>query len=111
MLQSALSALVHLNALRAFEAAARQLSFAAAATELNVTPSAISQQIRTLEEYLEVPLLVRSKVGISLTPQARDAYPAIREGLEPLIGLERLRSSAHDWLVTLTAPPSFAAQW
>lgn len=112
MLKSARSALVHLNALRAFEAAARQLSFAAAATELNVTPSAISQQIRTLEEYLEVPLFVRSKVGISLTPQARDAYPAIREGLEQLaIGLERLRSSAHDRLVTLTAPPSFAAQW
>lgn len=106
------SSLVHLNALRAFEAAARQLSFAAAASELNVTPSAISQQIRTLEEYLDTPLFVRSKVGITLTPQARDAYPAIREGLEHLtLGFERLRSSRHDRLVTLTAPPSLAAQW
>src|SRR5512138_688858 len=106
------SSLVHLNALRAFEAAARQLSFAAAANELNVTPSAISQQIRTLEEYLDTPLFVRSKVGITLTPQARDAYPAIREGLEHLtLGFERLRSSRHDRLVTLTAPPSLAAQW
>jgi LysR family glycine cleavage system transcriptional activator len=110
--KSGRSSLVHLNALRAFEAAARQLSFAAAASELNVTPSAISQQIRTLEEYLDTPLFVRSKVGITLTPQARDAYPAIREGLEQLtIGLERLRSSQHDRLVTLTAPPSLAAQW
>jgi len=106
------SSLVHLNALRAFEAAARQLSFAAAAQELNVTPSAISQQIRTLEEYLDTPLFVRSKVGITLTPQARDAYPAIREGLEQLtLGFERLRSSRHDRLVTLTAPPSLAARW
>jgi LysR family transcriptional regulator, glycine cleavage system transcriptional activator len=63
--------LVHLNALRAFEAAARHLSFVAAADELNVTPSAISQQIRALEEYLDVPLFVRSKVGVTLTPQAR----------------------------------------
>jgi LysR family glycine cleavage system transcriptional activator len=112
MLKPARSSLVHLNALRAFEAAARQLSFAAAASELNVTPSAISQQIRTLEEYLNMPLFIRSKVGITLTPQARDAYPAIRDGLEQLArGFERLRFSQHDRLVTLTAPPSFAAHW
>lgn len=112
MLKPARSSLVHLNALRAFEAAARRLSFAAAASELNVTPSAISQQIRTLEEYLDMPLFIRSKVGITLTPQARDAYPTIRDGLEQLtLGLERLRFSQADRLVTLTAPPSFAAQW
>lgn len=112
MLKPARSTLVHLNALRAFEAAARQLSFAAAASELNVTPSAISQQIRTLEDYLEAPLFVRSKVGIALTPQARDALPAIREGLDRLTaGFEKLRYARHDRLVTLTSPPSFAAQW
>ena len=112
MLKPSRSSLVHLNALRAFEAAARQLSFAAAASELNVTPSAISQQIRTLEEYLDMPLFFRSKVGITLTPQARDAYPTIRDGLDQLaLGFERLRFSQHDRIVTLTAPPSFAAQW
>ncbi len=112
MLKPARSSLVHLNALRAFEAAARLLSFAAAASELHVTPSAISQQIRSLEDYLEMPLFFRSKVGITLTPQARDAYPTIRDGLEQLArGFERLRFSQHDRLVTLTVPPSFAAQW
>ncbi len=112
MLKPSRSSLVHLNALRAFEAAARRLSFAAAASELNVTPSAISQQIRTLEEYLDTPLFIRSKVGITLTPQAQDAYPAIRDGLEQLtLGFERLRFSHQDRLVTLTAPPSFASQW
>jgi len=104
--------LVHLNALRAFEAAARHLSFVAAADELNVTPSAISQQIRALEEYLDVPLFVRSKVGVTLTPQARAAYPDIRDGLQRLSeGLSVLRGSGQDRLVTMTAPPSFAGKW
>jgi LysR family glycine cleavage system transcriptional activator len=104
--------LVHLNALRAFEAAARHLSFAAAAEELNVTPPAISQHIRALEEYLDAALFVRTKSGIALTPQARAAYPDIREGLEQLAaGLTKLRGAAQDVLVTLTVPPSFAAKW
>jgi LysR family glycine cleavage system transcriptional activator len=104
--------LVHLKALRAFEAAARHLSFVAAAEELNVTPPAISQLIRTLEEYLDVQLFVRSKVGVTLTPQAREAYPDIRDGLLQLAaGLDRLRGSGQDRLVTLSVPPSFAAKW
>lgn len=104
--------LVHLNALRAFEAAARHVSFVAAADELNVTPSAISQQIRTLEEYIGATLFVRSKVGVALTPLAREAYPEIRDGLEQLAaGLSKLRGSGEDRLVTMTAPPSFAAKW
>jgi LysR family glycine cleavage system transcriptional activator len=104
--------LVHLNALRAFEAAARHLSFVAAADELNVTPSAISQQIRALEEYLNVPLFVRSKVGITLTSQAQAAYPDIRDGLQRLAqALGALRGSGEDRLVTMTAPPSFAGKW
>lgn len=104
--------LVHLNALRAFEAALRHQSFVAAADELNVTASAISQQIRTLEEYLETPLFVRSKVGISPTAQAREAYPEIRDGLARLAaGLQKLRAPSGDNLVTMTVPPSFAAKW
>jgi LysR family glycine cleavage system transcriptional activator len=104
--------LVHLNALRAFEAAARHLSFVAAAEELNVTPPAISQHIRALEEYLNVRLFVRSKVGLSLTPEARAAYLDIKEGLERMAaGLARLRGSGIDHIVTMTVPPSFAAKW
>lgn len=104
--------LVHLNALRAFEAAARHLSFSAAAEELNVTPSAISQHIQLLEDYLNAPLFVRAKVGVSLTPQAREAYPDIRDGLLRLSnGLARLRGSGMDRIVTLTAAPSFTAKW
>jgi LysR family glycine cleavage system transcriptional activator len=112
LIQTQQQKLVHLNALRAFEAAARHLSFVAAADELNVTPPAISQQIRTLEEYLDAPLFVRSKVGVTLTPQARDAYPDIRDGLLQLAaGLNKLRGSGQDRLVTLSVPPSFAAKW
>jgi LysR family glycine cleavage system transcriptional activator len=104
--------LVHLNALRAFEAAARHLSFSAAAEELNVTPPAISQQIQLLEEYLGNPLFLRSKTGVSLTPQARAAYPDIRDGLQRLSNaLARLRGSGVDRIVTLTAAPSFTAKW
>jgi len=112
MLNPARQKLVHLNALRAFEAAARLSSFVAAADELNVSPSAISQQIRTLEEYLESPLFLRSKVGIALTPQAREAYPDIRDGLAQLAaGMAKLRAAGGDYLVTITVPPSFAAKW
>jgi LysR family glycine cleavage system transcriptional activator len=104
--------LVYLNALRAFEAAARHSSFATAAEELTVTPPAISQHIRALEDYLGVPLFVRSKAGVALTPKARDAYPDIRDGLERLSsGLARLRGSGLDRVVTMTVPPSFAAKW
>ena len=105
-------ATVHLNALRAFEAAARHLSFAAAAEELHVTPSAISQQVRTLEDYLGHPLFVRSPAGLQLTRTAEEAYPELRRGLDHLAaGLGRLRGEWKDTVVTLTAPISFAAKW
>lgn len=104
--------LVHLNALRAFEAAARHASFVAAADELNVTPPAISQHIRALEEYLGVRLFLRSRTGVVLTQEAREAYPDIRDGLARVAtGMDRLRGSSRDRIVTLTAPPSFAAAW
>ena len=104
--------LVHLNALRAFEAAARQLSFVAAAEELNVTPSAISQHIKSLEDYLGVKLFQRSKVGISLTQEARAAYPDVKDGLDRLVsGLTKMRGAGVDHIITVTMPPSFAAKW
>lgn len=103
---------VHLNALRAFEAAARLLSFAAAGEELHVTPSAISQQIRTLEDYLGIALFHRSAGGITLTAEAIEAYPDIRDGLAHLAaGLGKMRPAWRDAIVTLSVPTSFAAKW
>jgi LysR family glycine cleavage system transcriptional activator len=104
--------LVHLNALRAFEAAARHLSFVAAAEELNVSASAVSQQIQTLEDYLGAPLFLRTRTGLVLTPAAGDAYPDIRDGLAQLgTGLARLRGAGADNVLTMTVMPSFAAKW
>jgi LysR family transcriptional regulator, glycine cleavage system transcriptional activator len=103
---------VHLNALRAFEAAARHLSFAAAGEELHVTPSAISQQVRTLEDYLGIPLFHRTAGSIALTAEAIDAYPDIHEGLARLVaGLGKMRPAWRDAIVTLSVPTSFAAKW
>jgi LysR family glycine cleavage system transcriptional activator len=79
---------------------------------LNVTASAISQQIQTLEDYLDSPLFLRTKTGLVLTPAARDAYPDIRDGLAQLgTGLARLRGAGVDNIVTMTVMPSFAAKW
>lgn len=103
---------VHLNALRAFEAAARHLSFVVAAEELHVTPSAISQQVRTLENYLGLKLFVRSATGVRLTPEAAAAYPEVRQGLAHLAAaIDKLRGDWRDGVVTLTLPISFAAKW
>lgn len=104
--------LVHLNALRAFEAAARLSSFAAAAEELNVTASAISQQVRTLEEYLGAELFLRTKTGVALTPPAREAYADVRDGLAKLAtGLGKMQGDWRGNAVTITAPTSFVAKW
>lgn len=69
-----------LNALRAFEAAARLLSFQMAAKELFVTPSALSYQIRQLEEYVELPLFNRLNRAVTLTEAGERLYPDIHEG-------------------------------
>src|SRR2546421_3386197 len=66
-----------LNALRAFEAAARHANFARAARELNVTPGALSHQIRALERLLDVALFERQARGVTLTPQGRTLYPGL----------------------------------
>jgi LysR family glycine cleavage system transcriptional activator len=103
---------VHLNALRAFEAAARHSSFVAAAEELSVTPSAISQQVRTLEDYLGIRLFVRAPTGLTLTAEAIEAYPDVRQGLAHLAtALGKMRGDWRDAVVTLTVPISFAAKW
>ena len=104
-----------LNALRAFEASARHQSFSLAAQELSVTPAAVGQLVRTLEDWLGSPLFVRSTSGrarLVTTEVAEQALPDIRAGLERLaVGLERLRSGSAGGVLTVTVSPAFAAKW
>lgn len=101
-----------LNALKAFEAAARHLSVKKAAIELNVTPAAVSHQIRTLEEYLGIQLFHRYNRALELTDAARACLPKLREGFSCLAqAVERLRTHQSGGVLTVSAAPSFAARW
>src|ERR1700751_428588 len=101
-----------LNALRAFEAAARHLNFSRAADELSVTPGAVSQQIQNLEDYVGAALFKRTPKGLLLTDAAPTALPALREAFDRLAEAASLLTAAVDGRrLTLTAPPSFAAKW
>ncbi|GJG97553.1 transcriptional regulator GcvA [Cupriavidus pauculus] len=106
---------VHLNALRAFEASARHQSFSMAAAELNVTPAAVGQLVRTLEEWLGTPLFHRTSSGrVRLIPTeaAERALPDIRAGFDRLVlGVERLKEGATSGVLTVTVSPAFAAKW
>lgn len=106
---------VHLNALRAFEASARHGSFSAAAVELNVTPAAVGQLVRSLENWLDAPLFLRSPSGktrLVPTETAERALPDIRAGFDRLaIGMERLREGSPNGVLTATVSPAFAAKW
>ncbi len=101
-----------LNGLRAFEAAARHLSFARAAEELGVTPAAISQQVRALEAHAGVRLFRRRTRSVLLTEAAQAALPAITAGLDRLAeGYTTLRKHEESGLITVSAAPSFASKW
>jgi LysR family glycine cleavage system transcriptional activator len=101
-----------LNALRVFEAAARHLSFTKAADELHVTPGAVSQQIKALEEYIGAPVFKRHKRTLLLTDEAQAALPALRDGFDRLAEAGRLLSSrAESGKLAVSIAPSFAAKW
>ena len=101
-----------LNALRAFEAAARHLSFKNAATELSVTPTAISHQIKTLEDFLDLPLFNRLTRALELTPQGEAMLPKVREGLECFAAaVESAHAHANQGRLIVVLPPSFATRW
>lgn len=106
---------VHLNALRAFEASARHQSFSAAADELNVTPAAVGQLVRSLEDWVGTPLFHRASSGrarLTATEAAQRALPDIRLGFDKLaIGLERLKEASLNGVLTVTVSPAFAAKW
>ena len=106
-----LAKLPPLKALRAFEAAFRHESFVAAARELNVTPSAVSHQIKLLEDILGLPLFRRAVRAVVPTAAARAAYPGVRRGFEELAGaMARIRPPKAGPLV-LSCVPSFAMKW
>jgi LysR family glycine cleavage system transcriptional activator len=101
-----------LNALRAFEAAARHLSFKKAAKELYVTPGAVSHQVKLLEEHLAVQLFRRLTRALELTTEAHAMLPKVREGLDALqAAVERVRAREDMSALTVVAPPNFAARW
>jgi LysR family glycine cleavage system transcriptional activator len=112
MMRMAVRKLAHLNALRAFEAVARHMSFLEASRELAVTPGAISQQIRLLEDYYGVPLFRRHHRRISLTDEAAAILPTLGAGFDLLArALTQLQSEVAGGLLVVTAPPTFAVKW
>ena len=101
-----------LKSLQAFEAAGRHLSFTEAARELNVTPGAISQQIRQLEEFLEVKLFRRLNRAILLTDDGQLFLPQISGGFEQFSeAVGTLREKRSEGPLTITSAPSFVSKW
>ena len=101
-----------LNALRAFEAAARHLSLTKAALELNVTPGAISHQIRALEDHLGLKLFDRGVRSIALTAAGKALHPGLQAGFlhiwDALASLNRLSDAR---VLVVSAPPGFTSKW
>lgn len=101
-----------LNALRVFDAAARHLSFTRAADELAVTPAAVGQQIRALEDLLGVVLFRRTSKGLELTEEAGAGLAALRSGFlhfEDAVQAMQAGQSSH--VYTIAAPREFFAAW
>ena len=101
-----------LNGLKAFEAAARHTSFKLAAEELNVTPAAISHQVKGLEAFLGVTLFVRRPRGLTLTDAGRAYVPGLTAGFETLLQAgNRLSEKNVRGRLTLSVLPSFGNVW
>jgi LysR family glycine cleavage system transcriptional activator len=101
-----------LNALKAFESAARHMSLKRAAQELSVTPAAISHQVKALEDYLGVKLFRRLNRALELTAAARAALPKLRDGFDSLAqAVAAMRPQTDSGQVTVSAAPSFATRW
>lgn len=101
-----------LTALRAFEAAARHLSFAKAAEELSVTPAALSFQIKNLEDHLGQPLFRRLNRAVELTEAGRVLAPGASDGFERLADAWRSARRLQDSrTLVVTAGPAFTAKW
>lgn len=101
-----------LNQLRAFEAAARHLSFTAAAHELNMTQSAVSQQIKSLEAHLGQPLFYRRPRALELTIMGLNYVPVVREAFQTLSrGTRMLMDGGTQHALHIEANVTFSTQW
>ena len=101
-----------LKSLQAFEAAARHLSFKKAADELAVTPAAISQQVKRLEEFYGVSLFRRRTRALALTDMGRSVLLPLSEGFDHLArAASLLASDESDRVVSVSVAPSFGAKW
>lgn len=101
-----------LNALRVFDAAARHLSFTRAADELAVTPAAVGQQIRALEDVLGVVLFRRTSKGLELTEEAGAGLEALRSGfLQFEDAVQAMQAGQSSHVYTIAAPREFFAAW
>ena len=101
-----------LNSLRAFEAAARHLSFAKAADELNVTAAAMSHQIKTLETFLDIKLFERKVRAVELTAAGAAIYPGLHAAFVQIRqALSTLETLNTDNVLVVSSPPGFTAKW
>jgi LysR family glycine cleavage system transcriptional activator len=101
-----------LNALRVFEAVATHMSFATAAEALNVTPAAVSMQIRTLENYLRVPLFQRRGRRIALSAEGALLLPGVRRGLAELQqAMRQLRQDRSAGVLNISTLASYLQKW
>lgn len=101
-----------LNALKAFEAAARQLSFTKAAEELFVTQAAISHQIKALEEHLGIKLFMRKNRSLLLTEEGQGYFYDIKDIFGQLLeATEKLLAKGAKGSLSVSLPPTFAIQW
>src|SRR5258708_8134999 len=101
-----------LNALKAFEAAARSESFTRAAEELCVTQGAVSHQVKALEGELAIKLFNRERQRLIITEAGRDYLTVIRDALDRIaLGTERLLQRQNAGVLTVSTSPDFAAKW
>jgi LysR family glycine cleavage system transcriptional activator len=101
-----------LNSLRVFEAVATALSFSEAAEALNVTPAAVSMQIKSLEDYLQVSLFRRNARSIELTAEGAQLLPAVRRALDELrLAVQRLRADRSAGPLNISMLASFLQRW
>lgn len=108
---AALRKLPPLHGLRAFEAAARHLHFTRAAEELHLTPTAISHQVRQLEEILGVELFRRYPRPVKLTPAGEKLFPVLRDSLDGIAAAIEQLSDNHDGPLRLSVTMAFASRW
>src|SRR5256714_3663790 len=104
--------LAAVNALKAFEAAARHESFTRAAEELFVTQGAVSHQVKALEIELGIKLFNRERQRLVITEAGRDYLTVVRDAFDRIsVGTERLLERQNTGVLTVSTSPDFAAKW